>query len=439
MAGAPEEGPFVAKPADSDPNNGGEASPVDTRPWSHTEITSGVTVPILVATIMRPVGASGVQTHVREFCESLATRGTRPQLITPYSWGGPLSVPVFGVRPLLLDPVSGAASVAWYRYWHYVFLRRALKRELARLGSVVVYAQCPLSALAALDVRRDPSQRVVVAIHFDVSQADEWAGMGRLRRGGHVYNRIAELERQVLPRVDGIVYVSESARRGVATHVSGVEQVRSDVIPNFVADIPPDAPAPTISHAADLVAVGGLLARKNQQFLLHVIHAGNQLGRRMTIDLIGDGPCRRELTRLAQSLGVDDQVRFLGLRLDARMLLPGHRVFVHAATREPFGIVIIEAMGSGLPVVTGEAGGMTEVFEPGVEGLVWPLDDPHAAAQMLIDLLEDDSRLAKMSTAARARFERSFDARVVVPQLEQFLRTTPTKRISSLRTEQPRD
>jgi glycosyltransferase involved in cell wall biosynthesis len=279
---------------------------------------------------------------------------------------------------------------------------------------------------------------VVVAIHFDVSQADEWAGMGRLRRGGHVYNRIAQLERHVLPRVDGIVYVSESARRGVSTHVSGVEQVRSAVIPNFVVDVPSscslDASASTVSTTADLVAIGGLLVRKNQRFLLAVIHAANQLGRRLTIDIIGDGPCRRELMRLAQSLGVDDQVRFLGLRLDARRLLPGHRVFVHAATHEAFGIVIIEAMGSGLPVVTGEAGGMTEVFDPGVEGLFWPLDDPQTAARMLIDLLEDEPRLATMSTAARARFERNFDARVVVPQLERFLRTTPPNNVTSVRT-----
>jgi glycosyltransferase involved in cell wall biosynthesis len=390
-------------------------------------------VPVVVATIMRTVGATGVQTHVREVCESLASRGNRPQLVTPYSWGGLLSVPVFGVRRLLLEPVSGAASVAWYRYWHYVFLRRALERELARLGSAVVYAQCPLSALAALEARRDPSQRVVLAIHFDVSQADEWVSKDKLRQGGRVYRGITELERRVLPLVDGIVYVSESARQGVASHVNGVEHVRSAVIPNFVVDplsATQASPAGrTISNAArtaDLVAVGSLEISKNQQFLLAVIHAANQMGRRLTLDIVGDGPCRHRLERRARSLGVEDQVRFLGLRLDAQALLSGHRVFVHAATREAFGIVIIEAMGSGLPVVSSDAGGITEMFEPGVEGLVWPLDDPRAAARVLIDLLEDEARLTRMSAAARARFERSFDASVIGLLLEQFLQSTPS-------------
>jgi glycosyltransferase involved in cell wall biosynthesis len=381
---------------------------------------------------MRTVGATGVQTHVREVCESLASRGNCPQLVTSFSWGGLLSVPVFGVRRLLLEPLSGAASVAWYRYWHYVFLRRALERELARLSSAVVYAQCPLSALAALEARRDPSQRVVLAVHFGVSQADEWVSVGKLRQGGRVYRGIAELERRVLPFVDGIVYVSESARQGVASHVNGVEHVRSAVIPNFVADPLSTTQANSAGrqisnsqHTADLVAVGGLDIHKNQQFLLAVVHAANQMGRRLTLDIVGDGPCRHRLERQARSLGIEDQVRFLGLRLDAQTLLSGHRVFVHAATRESFGIVIIEAMGSGLPVVSSDAGGITEIFEAGVEGLVWPLDDPRSAAGMLIDLLEDEARLTRMSAAARARFKRSFDASVTGPLLEQFLQSTP--------------
>ena len=386
------------------------------------------TVPILVVSMMRAVGTTGVQTHVRETCKFLAGRGHPFILVTPFSWGGLLSTPIFGVRRLLLEPVSGAASVAWYRYWHYVFLRRALERELARFRSAVVYAQCPLSALAALEVRRDPTQRVVLAIHFDVSQADEWANMNKLRRGGRVYRRTTELERRVLPIVDGVVYVSESARQGVVSHVNGVESVRSAVIPNFVADplsaIQANPAGRTISKAADtadLIAVGSLQIRKNQQFLLDVVHTANQMGRRLTLDLIGEGPCRHRLERYARSLGVADQVRFLGARLDVQTQLSGHRVLVHAATREPFGMVFIEAMASGLPVVSSDVGGIPEVFEPGVEGLVWPLDDPPAAARVLIDLLEDEERLLQLSTAARQRFERSFDAKVVGPVLEGFL------------------
>jgi glycosyltransferase involved in cell wall biosynthesis len=285
--------------------------------------------------------------------------------------------------------------------------------------------------MAALEARRDPAQRVVLAVHFDVSQADEWVNMHKLREGGRVYRSITELERRVLPILDGIVYVSESARRGVASRVNGVKNVRSAVIPNFVADplsvVQANAAGRTTSKAtdsADLVSVGSLQIRKNQQFLLAVVHAANQMGRCLTLDIIGDGPCRHRLERYARSLGIEDQVRFLGVRLDAQTLLPRHRVFVHAATREPFGMVFIEAMGSGLPVVSSDVGGVTEVFQPGAEGLVWPLDDPRAAARVLIDLLEDEERLSQLSTAARERFERSFDAKVVGPVLEGFLEST---------------
>lgn len=155
-----------------------------------------------------------------------------------------------------------------------------------------------------------------------------------------------------------------------------------------------------------------------------MLHAANQMGRRLTLDIVGDGPCRHRLERFARSLGIANQVRFLGARRDVQTLLSAHRVLVHAATREPFGMVFIEAMASGLPVVSSDVGGISEVFEPGVEGLVWPLDDPSAAARVLIDLLEDEERLSQLSTAARRRFEKSFDAKVVGPVLERFLEST---------------
>ena len=108
---------------------------------------------VVVATIMPPAGPTGVQTHIHEVCAYLASRGHRPEIVTPYSWGGPLSIPVFGARRAI-DPLSGAASIAWYRYWHYAFLKRALEHTLASEEPTVVYAQCALSAKAAIEARR---------------------------------------------------------------------------------------------------------------------------------------------------------------------------------------------------------------------------------------------------------------------------------------------
>ena len=134
--------------------------------------------------------------------------------------------------------ISPAAAVGWYRYGHEVFIRGALRRHLARAGDCVVYAQCPLSARAALKVRRGPHQRVVMAVHFRISQADEFAETGEIPRGGRVFRAIRRTEREVIPRVDGLVYVSRWARDALTNWLPAAAPVPAAVIGNFVTAVP---------------------------------------------------------------------------------------------------------------------------------------------------------------------------------------------------------
>jgi glycosyltransferase involved in cell wall biosynthesis len=375
-------------------------------------------VEIFAATLMPASGPTGVQTHLKEACDFLASQGNTPTVVTPRCWGGPLSIPVFGAR-IAIDRVSAPASVAWYRYWHYVFLREALRKSLSRAGDAVVYAQCALAAKAAMKVRSGPHQKVVVAIHSDGSQADEWVDKKMLRVGSPLYRSIVSSEQEILPSVDGIVYVSEAARAGMARHVRGLERLPFAVVPNFIsvrAPIQRDE-----KDRRDLVMVGGLEIHKNHEYLLRVLAAARQRGKRYTLDLIGDGPCRAPLGARSEELGIASQVRFLGSRSDARSLLAGYRVYVHTSRRESLCMAIIEAMAYGLPVVAGPTGGIPELFEPGTEGLFWPLDDPDAASEVLVGLMGDEALRRKMGAAGRERFERSFDSAVVGPRLCDLL------------------
>jgi glycosyltransferase involved in cell wall biosynthesis len=297
-----------------------------------------------------------------------------------------------------------------------VFLKRALDHELASEEPTVVYAQCALSAKAAIEARRSPKTKVVVAIHSDGSQADEWVDKRMLSVDSRVYRSIVDLEQCVLPQVDGIVYVSEAARKGMAKHVRGLEAIPSSVVSNFVAIAPP----PATTKERDLITVGGLEIAKNHEYLFHVIAAANRKGHRYTLDLAGDGPCRGPLESLSRSLGLENQVKFLGSRNDVRSLLPSYKAYVHTSIRESLCMAIIEAMASGLGVVAGAIGGIPELFKPGCEGLFWPLGDPDSAADILIGLLEDETELRRLGGAARKRYEGTFDAAVVGPSLERL-------------------
>src|SRR5205823_7350674 len=137
-------------------------------------LLSEVPSPLIIATILREKGITGVHTHFRQLYRYLEDKGKPPDLVTPFSWGRPLIKPVFGVR-YVLEHCSGSANVWWYRHWHGVFLYQALRRRLAAVDDCVIYARCPVSARSALRARRGPHQRVVMAVHFRISQADEWA------------------------------------------------------------------------------------------------------------------------------------------------------------------------------------------------------------------------------------------------------------------------
>jgi glycosyltransferase involved in cell wall biosynthesis len=379
---------------------------------------TGASLPVVVATILRRSGSTGVHTHVRELQSYLSSLREPCLVVTPFSRHPLAARAAFGPR-VLLGRLNGAAEVLWYRYWHRVFLQDALAPVLAGTGEAVIYAQGPEAAEAALRARRTPQQKVVMAVHFHVSQADGWAEKKRIRREGKVFEAIRATEREVVPQVDGIVFVSRSARDQLLGWLPEAALVPSEVIHNFVA---PWGPAQATEALGDLVTIGSLDPPKNHAFLLKVLAEANKAGRCFSLDIFGDGPDRGPLEHLAGSLGVAGQVRFQGFRPDVRELLPRYRAYVHASKTETGPIAIIEAMAAGLPIIAPRSGSIPELYDDGVEGCFWPLDDPVEAARVLLQVMASNEWRARASAAARARFERCFDSRVIGPRLVGFLK-----------------
>lgn len=373
--------------------------------------------PLVIATMLREEGITGVHTHVQQLRQYLDRHGMTATLITPFSWGKALTVPVFGLRPALAR-FSGPASVVWYRHWHEVFLRNALRRSLSETGDCVVYAQGPLAARAALRARRGPHQRVIMALHFRISQADEWADKKLIKYDGTVFQGIRQVERAVIPQLDGVVPVSRWAWDALVGWLPEAATVPHTVIGNFVAPLHFE-PGP--HPLGDLVTIGNLDIVKNHRFLLRTLAEAKRSGRLFTLDVFGEGPCRNELLQLARSLGLEGQVRFRGFRRDVREFLPRYRAYVHASYSESSSLAIMEAMAAGLPIVAGNIGPIAELCDDGVEGRFWPLDDPAEAAAILIRIVDCESARAKAARAASERFNRDFDAEVIVPRLLSFL------------------
>jgi N-acetyl-alpha-D-glucosaminyl L-malate synthase BshA len=136
-----------------------------------------------------------------------------------------------------------------------------------------------------------------------------------------------------------------------------------------------------------------------------------------TLLMVGDGPDRTEAEREADELEVTGDVRFLG-RLDSvARLLQATDLFLLPSQTESFGLAALEAMACGAPVVASRAGGLPEVIEDGVTGILEPPGSVEAMGRRAIELLRDPVRYAAVRAAAIAR-ARDFSADRVVPQYE---------------------
>lgn len=127
--------------------------------------------------------------------------------------------------------------------------------------------------------------------------------------------------------------------------------------------------------------------------------------------LLAGGGDSSELRLLATRLGLSSSVIFAGHRRDIPRLLCALDVFVLSSVSEGFGRAAAEAMACGRPVVATAVGGLREVVEDGVTGLLVPPRDPAALADAVIALLQDRRKAAGLAAAARPRAEALFGLR----------------------------
>lgn len=116
-----------------------------------------------------------------------------------------------------------------------------------------------------------------------------------------------------------------------------------------------------------------------------------------------------KLRSLANSLDLEEVILFTGFRSDVPRLMAAMDVVVlSSSTPEPFGRVVIEGMAAGKPVVATAAGGVLDIIEDGVSGLLVPPQDSHAMATAIIGLLSNSEEARRIGLAARRRVEEKF-------------------------------
>ena len=131
--------------------------------------------------------------------------------------------------------------------------------------------------------------------------------------------------------------------------------------------------------------------------------------------LVGDGPDRSAAEWLAHDLGINDKIHFLGKQERVNELLPLADLMLMPSQLESFGLAALEAMACRVPTIATQVGGVPELIDDGVSGMLYPVGDVEAMAEGAIGLLKDRNRLEVMRDEARKTARSRFCATLVLP------------------------
>jgi glycosyltransferase involved in cell wall biosynthesis len=274
-----------------------------------------------------------------------------------------------------------ARSYAQWGAWAALPLHQAIKRAGRRFDVIHAHNAVPAGDAALKTRVKAP---LVVSVHG----GDVLWTVDRVSGGRAAVARTFERASLVIANSAGI------ADRGRAQGADRAEVVHLGT--DIPTHTPPRAAEPT------LVTVGHLVARKRHA---DVLRALAQLPPDIRYLIIGDGPERPGLERLARELGVAGRVEFTG-QLDPETALDRARtgwLFVMPSTEEAFGVAYIEAMAAGIPAI-GTAGepGPAEIAAAGGGIELVPARDPDALTRRIVELLDDRDRLSALGADARA-------------------------------------
>jgi len=163
----------------------------------------------------------------------------------------------------------------------------------------------------------------------------------------------------------------------------------------------------------DLVLVGRLVEVKRIDLFLRAIAEASRALPRLTATIVGDGPLRPEMERLASELGIVDRVEFAGQQNDVPKWLRQARLFVLTSDSEGLALSLMEAMTCGLPAVVSNVGDLGDLVQDGVNGFLVDERTPQAFAARMVELLSDANRLSAFSQAARTSAMKHQTPRVI--------------------------
>ncbi len=373
---------------------------------------------VLVVTGIFPPDIGGPATYVPSISSELVKRGHRVTVVTlsdslkrndhlyPFR--------VVRIRRHLLKPWRMVLTVA-------ILLRRARRADVLFVNGLYIE-----TVIANVFLRKPMVQKVVADWAWERASNWRWVDdkfedFQKATRDPRV-KALKALRTFYIRRADRIITPSRYLARWIAQ--LGIPEEKVRIVYNAVERLNGIQPA-TIPMAARVnlrvVTVGRLIALKQIDLLIQAVSRLKDVG----LVVVGDGPERERLEKLAQELGVAERVYFTGMTSKEAMLsfLCACDLFVLNSTHEGFPYVLLEAMSLGLPVVATAVGGIPEIVQDGKNGFLIAPNANGELPKKLAMLLSCPSVRKRLAAGAKRTVEQ-FRFSAVVEETESVLRNT---------------
>ncbi|HEY8197848.1 MAG TPA: glycosyltransferase [Gemmatimonadales bacterium] len=406
----------------------------------------GTALRIICPTYWYPQHASDTQaTYVHDINRHLVQRGHSVTVVTPGDPSLPREDTFDGVK-IVRFPLELPADLT---YGRVAQSRVTLLGRVARLAVMANYLEAQYRAILA-EARE--AEADVIHAHWAIPTGPAAVLAARklgvpsiiTMHGGDVYVNpeqgydfptrwyVRPALRWTLRHAGALTAITEDCRQHALRAGAPADRIRlvfnGTDLRRFSPDENGDRRSPRYGPNM-IFACRQLFPRKGIRFLLEAAAQLKPTFPDLKVVLAGDGFERPELVRLAEGLGLGADVTFLGWVPNTE-LPPYYRaaaVSVIPSLEEGFGIPAAEAMGCEVAVVASDAGGLPEVVENGVTGLVVPRGDSTALAQAIGSLLADPERRRAMGQAGRMRALKLFDWDRSAEQFEQIYREVASR------------
>lgn len=345
-----------------------------------------------------PHVVGGLGRHVFHLSKTLSSKGVEVQVLTFTDGSSPSEEVIDGVKVVRVNPYSLRYPdfTSWIHGLNLLMVDCALKLRTFDL----IHVHDWLTATSGIALKHIMRKPLVATIHS--------TELGR--RGGSLKNEherhIHEIEWLLSYEAWRVVccsrYMVGEVSKFLGCPLDKIVQIPNGYAPN---SFPPPAPISRREYARDderiVLYVGRLVYEKGPHLLLE---AASKLRRNdLKFIFVGDGSMKPYLVELSSRLGISDKVYFLGHVPDdvLHALYRFATVAIFPSLYEPFGIVALEAMGLGVPIIVSSVGGLDEIVQHGYNGLKFHSGSSSALAEAINKLVDDPGLCRRLSENAR--------------------------------------